>query len=542
MTEKYWKLLRKNREQTFERRIKSLFKEDRSRFNNFSVITEDLILDYSKTNIDQHAKTNLLNLVKFGSIESKVNDMFSGKKINVTENRSVLHTALRNLNSPLLVNGIDINLKVNQSLEKVSKFSEKVRSGQMTSQSGEPFTDIVNIGIGGSDLGPRMVARALSPYQNGPKVHFVSNLDSSDITDAISLLNPMTTLFIISSKSFTTLETLTNAETAKRWIISELGQIGMRNFVAVCSSRDSALKFGILEDQIFEFEDWVGGRFSVWGPIGLPVMLAVGTATFRKFLEGARSLDKQFQKSETVENLPTMLALIGIWHASICQYPSRAILPYEHRLEYLTMYLQQLDMESNGKSVDRNGDFIVKPSTPISWGQTGTNGQHAFYQFLHQSNQVVPCEFILGANGFEEDLQIDHHEGLIANCLAQSEALMTGMDNEKYFKDKRKDQKQLVIPNSHLFCSGNRPSTTLLYNKLTPEILGKLLALFEHRTFVEGAIWNVNSFDQWGVEFGKKLARKINDSIKDKDYFEAFSSSTIGLTNQIKRLKKKRYD
>ena len=514
MTEKYWKLLRKNREQTSGRRIKSLFEEDRSRFNNFSVITEDLILDYSKTNIDQHAKTNLVNLAKFGSVQAKANDMFSGKKINVTENRSVLHTALRNLNSPLSVNGVDINLKVNQSLEKVSKFSEKIRSGKMTSQSGEPFTDVVNIGIGGSDLGPRMVVRALSPYQNGPKVHFVSNLDSSDITDTISNLNPLTTLLIISSKSFTTLETLTNAETAKGWIISALGQTGMRNFVAVCSARDSALKFGILEDQIFEFEDWVGGRFSVWGPIGLPVMLAVGTATFRKFLVGARSLDKHFQKSETVENLPTMLALIGIWHASICQYPSRAILPYEHRLEYLTMYLQQLDMESNGKSVDRHGDFIAKPSTPISWGQTGTNGQHAFYQLIHQGTEVVPSDFIMpihsrysiGNNGNE------HHKILIANFIAQTQSLMMGKskhDVESEMKNEIDDNPDLKRLISHRTFEGNRPSNSILFKSLTPKALGKLIALYEHKIFTQGIIWNINSFDQWGVEFGKQIAKLV---------------------------------
>ena len=537
MTEKYWKILRKNREQTSSRHIKSLFEGDKSRFNNFSVVTDDLVLDYSKTNLDAHAKANLINLAKFSSVKARANDMFSGKKINITENRSVLHTALRNLSSPLSVDGVDISLKVNQSLEKVSKFCEDIRSGKISSQSGESFSDVVNIGIGGSDLGPRMVVRALSPYHSGPKIHFVSNLDSSDLSDTVSQLNPHTTLFIISSKSFTTLETLTNAETAKRWVISALGQSGMRNFVGVCSSRDYALEFGILEEQIFEFEDWVGGRFSIWGPIGMPVILSLGAAVFREFLEGARSLDKEFQTSETAENLPTMLALVGIWHASICQYPSRAILPYEHRLEYLTTYLQQLDMESNGKSVNRHGDLISYLSTPVSWGQTGTNGQHAFYQFLHQSKQVVPCEFIVGANGFEENLKNDHHERLVENCLAQSEALMTGMNPENNLEESSKEQKQLFVPKSHLFCSGNRPSTTLIYSKLTPKILGKLLALFEHRTFVEGVIWNLNSFDQWGVELGKKLARKLRNLTKDGSSMEEFSGSTIGLTDHIKRLK-----
>jgi glucose-6-phosphate isomerase len=325
-------------------------------------------------------------------------------------------------------------------------------------------------------------------------------------------------------------------------VLSELGIDGMKNFVAVCSSRDKALDFGILEELIFEFDDWVGGRFSVWGPIGMPVMIAVGSSTFKKFLEGASLMDNEFKKSETIDNLPIMLALIGIWHSSICSYSSRAILPYEHRLEFLPLYMQQLDMESNGKSVDLSGKVISRPTTPISWGQTGTNGQHAFYQFLHQSKQIVPCEFILGANCFEEDLRIKHHQELIANCLAQSEALMTGMDPEKSFlttsiTGKRKEKKQLGIPNSHFFCSGNRPSITLIYSKLNPEILGKLLSLFEHRTFVEGLIWNINSFDQWGVELGKNLARKLTKSMNGNNSFESFSSSTIGLVQEIKRLK-----
>jgi len=540
--EEYWELLESNRQRTSERRIEDLFEEDQHRFQDFSIITEDLILDYSKTNIDKDAKTNLVNLASFGSIQNKVHDMFSGKEINNTENRSVLHTALRNFTNPLVVNGVDINLIVNQSLEKISSFTEGIRCGKITANSGDAFTDVVNIGIGGSELGPKLVTRALYPYHDGPKIHFVSNLDSADLTDTMSQLDPKSTLIIVSSKSFTTLETLTNAKTIKKWILSELGPSGMNHFVAVCCAKDKALEFGITEDQIFEFKDWVGGRFSVWGPIGMPVMLAVGISTFRKFLEGASSIDRQFQNSEIPENLPIMLALIGIWHASICQYPSKAILPYEHRLEYLPMYLQQLDMESNGKSVNRDGEFIAMQSTPISWGQTGTNGQHAFYQFLHQSNQIVPCEFILGANCFEQDLRIDHHEGLIANCLAQSEALMFGIDPVKHFESRElannsEERKHTKITNAHLFCAGNRPSTTLLYSKLTPEILGKMLALFEHRTFVEGLIWNLNSFDQWGVELGKGLARELSGSIKGNEDLTTFSSSTLGLVREIKRLK-----
>ncbi len=541
MKENFWELLRRNRQKTSMRRIGDLFAEDKTRFEKFSIRTEDLILDYSKTNIDCDAKNYLVNLAKFESIKEKTKDMFLGKEINVTEKRAALHTALRNLETPLYLDGRDINLKVNQNLQKVLKFSEKVRQGRISSSSGKPYTDVVNIGIGGSDLGPKMVSRALSPYHDGPRIHFVSNLDSSDLIDTISDLDPRSTLFIISSKSFTTQETLTNAKTAKKWIVSELGLDGLKNFVAVSCAKDKALEFGVLENQIFEFEEWVGGRFSVWGPIGMPVIMAVGTKIFRRFLVGASSMDKEFRNSEIVKNLPTMWALIGFWHSSICLYPSRAILPYEHRLKNLPIYLQQLDMESNGKSVDRNGKRISTPCTPISWGQEGTNGQHAFYQFLHQSNQVVPCDFILGANCFEEDQKTDHHEELIAHCLAQSEALMTGIYSgdstiANSIKGKLKNGEKLETLQSHLVCTGNRPSVTLIYSKLTPEVLGKLLALLEHRTFVEGLIWNLNSFDQWGVELGKKLAKKLANSIKGYDSLSSFSKSTRALVAEIKRL------
>ena len=543
MIEEYWKLLEENRVKTSKRRIEALFEKDETRFNRFSLVTDDFILDYSKTNIDDYAMTNLLNLAEYGSVKEKTEDMFSGKKINITENRSVLHTLLRNFKSPLVVDGLDISLKVNQSLDKALRFSENIRSGKIVSATGERFQNIINIGIGGSELGPKMVARALSQYQDGPQLYFVSNLDSSDLIDTISGLDLNNTLIIISSKSFTTVETLTNANTIKNLILSKLGPAGMKNFVAVCSAKNKALEFGVHEEKIFEFDDWVGGRFSVWGSTGLPVMLAVGADVFRDFLDGASSMDSEFRNAKPIENLPIMLALVGIWHASICKYPSRVVLPYEQRLEYFSLYLQQLDMESNGKSIDREGRFISRPSTPISWGQTGTNGQHAFYQFLHQSNQVIPCEFILGANSFEENLKNEHHDQLIANCLAQSEALMTGIDSVKSLNFENESgiipaSKKMRTSNPHLFCVGNRPSTTLIYRKLTPRILGKLLALFEHRTFVEGFIWNLNSFDQWGVELGKKLAKSLTKSIKGQGSFESFSSSTIGLVKEINRFKK----
>ena len=524
----YWDLLKKNREKSKDRRIETLFQSDKNRFKEFVIEIEDLYFDYSKTNIDSETLKNLIAYAKNLKIMDSIDAMFEGEKINVTEKRSALHTALRNFKANDLTNLYQINKKLLVRFKDLSKFCNQIRTGQKKSGSGSKFTDVVNIGIGGSELGPKLVTAALSEYHNGPKIHFVSNIDPSDILKIIKNLDPNKTLFIISSKSFTTTETINNAKKALKWVCEILGSNGLKNFVAVCSAKEKALDFGILKENIFEFDEWVGGRFSVWGPIGLPVMLSIGTDQFKNFLEGASQIDNHFKNEEISHNIPIILALIGFWHSSICQYSSRAILPYDSKLEYLPTYLQQLDMESNGKSVNLNGERINYPTTPVIWGHIGTNSQHAFFQFLHQSNQVIPCEFLLGANCLDNKYYDSHHLQLIVNCLAQSEALMFGIKNETQFKEET---------NQHRNCDGNKPSTILIYKKITPKILGKLLAIFEHRTFAEGLLWNVNSFDQWGVELGKNIARRLTDSISQKDRNNNFSKSTLNLLNKIKKYK-----
>ena len=524
----YWDLLNKNQEEFKKRRIETLFEEDNNRFSKFSISIEDLFFDFSKTNIDLKTLLNLRKFAEKSEILRKVDSMFKGDKINITENRSVLHTALRNFNTKNFKNVDAINNKLLVRFKSISSFCNNIRNGRKKSCSGDYFTDVVNVGIGGSELGPKLVTSALSEYHDGPKIHFVSNIDSTDIIKIIKNLDPNKTLFIISSKSFTTTETIYNANTAIKWVCSKFGSDGMQNFVAVCSSKEKALALGIIEENIFEFEEWVGGRFSVWGPIGLPVMLAIGVDHFTKFLEGASQIDYHFRNEEVAKNLPISLALIGFWHSTICKYTSRVILPYETKLQYLPTFLQQLDMESNGKSVNLTGDKVNYPTTPVIWGQIGTNSQHAFYQFLHQSNQIIPCEFLLGANCIDDSYYTKHHLQLIINCLAQSEALMLGIKNEDTLEEKR---------NHHKHCDGNRPSTILVYKQLTPKILGKLLALFEHRTFAEGLLWNVNSFDQWGVELGKELAKKLTEHFNQKNKNKNFSNSTLNLLDEIRKLK-----
>ena len=525
----YWDLLKKNQEKFQERRIETLFQSDKDRFKEFTIEIEDLYFDYSKTNIDSETLKILKEYAQNSKIMKRIDAMFKGEKINVTEKRSALHTALRNFKTNDIKNLGEINKKLLVRFKAISKFCDQIRTGQIKSGSGFKFTDVVNIGIGGSELGPKLVTNALSEYHSGPRIHFVANIDSYEISNIIKDLDPNKTLFIISSKSFTTIETIKNAKTALRWVCSALGSNGVKNFIAVCSSNEKALDFGVLKENIFEFDEWVGGRFSVWGPIGLPVMLAIGVDLFEKFLEGASQIDHHFKNKEVSQNLPIILGLVGFWHSTICQYTSRAILPYESKLEYFPTYLQQLDMESNGKSVNLNGDRIYYPTTPVTWGQIGTNNQHAFFQFLHQSNQIIPCEFILGANCFDNKYYEDHHLQLIVNCLAQSEALMFGLKNKVKIEGNN-DQ--------HFSCIGNRPSTILIYRQITPKILGKLLALFEHRTFSEGLLWNVNSFDQWGVELGKNTAKKLTKTLFQKDKYPNFSKSTLNLLNKIKKLKK----
>lgn len=527
-----WQHLSDLFDETQSRAILDLF-DDPTRFNTFSVQCGDLLLDYSKTNLDDDTKAALLTLAQNSTIESKRDAMFAGDPINQTEDRAVLHTALRNLSGrPILVDGVDVMPEVLATLGAMKTFATKLRNGDITAANGHPFSDVVNIGIGGSDLGPVMANIALTPYSDGPKVHFVSNVDGADISDTLQGLDPATTLLIVASKTFTTIETMTNAQTGKNWLLQQVpeAEIG-QHLVALSTSLDKTAEFGIAPDRVFGFEDWVGGRYSVWGPIGLSLMLAIGPEDFEEFLRGAEEMDTHFREAPLAENLPVMLALVGIWHNNFCGYNTRAVLPYDQRLLRLPAYLQQLDMESNGKGVSMNGQPLTRQSGPIVWGEPGTNGQHAFYQLIHQGTRVVPCEFLVARRGHETALA-HQHRLLLANCLAQSEALMIGRDMDKarsLMAEKGLTGDDLEKQSAHRVFPGNRPSVTLMYDILNPRTLGKIIALYEHRVFVEGVIWGLNSFDQWGVELGKVLANQMLPLIEGTEVSEGKDGSTRGL-------------
>ncbi|MHA1129072.1 MAG: glucose-6-phosphate isomerase, partial [Alphaproteobacteria bacterium] len=422
--------------------------------------------------------------------------------------------------TPLLVDGQDIMPGVQDTLKCMRQFCQDVRQGDICAADKRPFTDVINIGIGGSDLGPVMATLALAPYHDGPRTHFVSNIDGAHVHDVLKGLDPQRTLVLIASKTFTTIETMTNAATVKAWLQAGIGANVSAHLAALSSATDKTTEFGIPSDRVFGFEDWVGGRYSIWGPIGLSLMLAIGPDNFDAFLDGGHEMDQHFRTTPLAENLPVLLALVGVWHSNICGYATRAILPYDQRLSRLPAYLQQLDMESNGKSVTANGTPLQRRSGPVVWGEVGTNGQHAFHQLLHQGTEVIPCEFLLAAQGHEPELQ-HHHDLLVANCFAQSEALMAGRDSD----------------NPHRVFTGNRPSTTLLYRQLTPHTLGKIIALYEHRVFVEGCIWNINSFDQFGVELGKELASSLLKIIKNTSESKNRDASTNGLLTVLKSIR-----
>ncbi len=532
MAEKIWNALTEAGAAARDRRITTLFDRNPDRFREFSASLGDMTLDFSKTNIDSHALTLLIELAELREVPARRAAMFAGEPINITENRAVLHTALRNRsNTPVLVDGADVMPEVNGVLERMSAFARGLRDGSIAASDGAPFTDVVNIGIGGSDLGPVMVTLALAPYHDGPRLHYVSNVDGAHIEDTLAGLDPARTLVIVASKTFTTIETMTNARTAQAWLRAALGSAADGHFAAVSTALDKTAAFGIAPERVFGFWDWVGGRYSVWGAVGLPVMIAVGPENFIDFLAGAHAMDRHFVEAPLPSNMPVLLALVGIWHRNICAYPSRAVLPYDQRLSRLPAYLQQLDMESNGKGVALDGTPLPRASGPIVWGEPGTNGQHAFYQLIHQGSNVIPCEFLVAANSHEPDLRA-HHELLLANCLAQSEALMKGRDLEAA-KATVKDPS--LAP--HKAFPGNRPSTTLIYPLLDPATLGKIIALYEHRVFVEGVIWGLNSFDQWGVELGKELATALLPLVQSGEGAETKDGSTAGLLRTITALK-----
>ncbi|TPK54101.1 MULTISPECIES: glucose-6-phosphate isomerase [unclassified Mesorhizobium] len=521
--------------------MRQAFAADPQRFKTFSASDGDLLLDWSKCAVDARTMDLLENLADAADLEGRRAAMFAGKKINVTEGRAVLHTALRNLTGKgIMLDGQDVKAEVIAVLDAMGAFADAVRSGKATGATGKKITDIVNIGIGGSDLGPAMATLALAPYHDGPRAHYVSNIDGAHIHDTLKGLSAESTLFIVASKTFTTVETMTNAQTARDWVQKALGKEAIgKHFAAVSTALDLVAKFGIEPDRVFGFWDWVGGRYSVWGAIGLPVMMAVGPGNFRAFLDGAHEMDEHFRTAPLAKNLPVLLGLVGWWHRVVCKYPARAVIPYDQRLSRLPAYLQQLDMESNGKSVTLDGGPVATPTGPLVWGEPGTNGQHAFFQLLHQGTDFIPVEFLAAANGHEPELK-HHHDLLLANCLAQSEAFMRGRTLEEaraqmLSKGMKPADVDRIAP--HRVFSGNRPSVTILYRKLDPRTLGRLIALYEHRVFVEGTLFDINSFDQWGVELGKELATGLLPVVEGKESAAKRDASTAGLVEHIHQLR-----
>ncbi|CUH25616.1 Glucose-6-phosphate isomerase [Jannaschia seosinensis] len=501
---------------------------DEDRNARLVVETGPFLFDASKTAIDGAALDGLLDLA--ADVAARRDAMFEGGRINETEGRAVLHTALR-ARGTLMLDGEDIMTGLSETRDRMRAFADDVRSGAFKGQGGA-ITDVVNIGIGGSDLGPAMATRALGPYHDGPRCHFVSNVDGADWADTAKGLNPETTLVIVASKTFTTIETMTNARTAWDWMAGTVDDPGTQ-FAAVSSAQEKTAEWGIDASRVFGFEDWVGGRYSMWGPIGLPIMLAIGPDGFDEFLGGARDMDAHFCDAPLEGNMPVLLALVGMWHHQVLGYPTRAVLPYDDRLARLPAYLQQLEMESNGKGVSMAGEPLEGPAGPVVWGEPGTNGQHAFYQLIHQGRTPVPCEFMVAAEGHEPELD-HHHKLLIANCLAQSEALLKGRSHAEARANiaNRFSGAELERQAAHRVFEGNRPSTTLIYPKLTPAALGGMVALYEHRVFVEGAILGINSFDQWGVELGKELATSLGPLVEGGDAF-AKDTSTRRLLERL---------
>jgi glucose-6-phosphate isomerase len=501
------------------------------RFTEFSASLDDLLLDYSKCLVTKKTMQLLSALAKAADVEGRCHAMMRGDVINTTEGRAVLHTALRRPKSEIvMLNGHNIVHDVHDVLEAMARFATDVRKSKIR--------DIVNIGIGGSDLGPVMATLALAPYHDGPRTHFVSNVDGAHIADTLKTLKPETTLFLVASKTFTTIETMTNAKTARAWVAAALGedQVG-EHFAAISTAIDKVKAFGIAENRTFGFWDWVGGRYSLWSAIGLSLMIAVGPHHFYDMLKGAHAMDSHFATAKPLQNLPMLMGLLGVWHRNGCRLPSRAVIPYDQRLLRLPAYLQQLDMESNGKHVTAQGEAAKHDTGPVVWGEPGTNGQHAFFQLLHQGTTVIPVEFLIAAEAHEKDPAMRvHHQLLVANCLAQSQALMKGRTVKEataqlVAQGKSKEDAKQLAP--HKVFTGNRPTLTLAYKKLDPFTFGRLIALYEHRVFVEAAIWGINAFDQWGVELGKELATGLQPVVEGRQKPEGLDASTAGLLRHL---------
>jgi len=518
--------------------LRELFAADPQRFEKFSILFEDILLDYSKNRVNEETMALLIQLAKECQLSEAITAMFAGERINVTENRPVLHTALRNQSDqPVFVDGKDVMPAVKSVLAHVKTFTENILSGDWKGYTGKEITDVVNIGIGGSDLGPVMVTEALKAYKTRLNVHFVSNVDGTHIAETLKGVNPETTLFLIASKTFTTQETMANAHTAKDWFLSKGAseQDVAKHFAALSTNTEAVKAFGIDPQNMFEFWDWVGGRYSLWSAIGLSISLAIGFDNFEELLKGAYDADEHFRTSAFEENIPVILALLGIWYNNFFEAESHAILPYDQYLHRFAAYFQQGDMESNGKYIDRNGERVDYQTGPIIWGEPGTNGQHAFYQLIHQGTKLIPSDFIAPANSLNPIG--NHHQLLLSNFFAQTEALMNGKTEEEVVAELQKAGKsneEVAKLKTYKVFEGNRPTNSILLKKMTPRTLGRLIALYEHKIFVQGVIWNIYSFDQWGVELGKQLANNILPELGDNNPIASHDSSTNGLINTYK--------
>ena len=535
-----WKALEAHQSQLAHTTIADLFKQEENRFNDYSLTFENQILvDFSKNKINQETLKLLHQLAKESALDEAINAMFTGEKINRTENRAVLHTALRNRsNTPVYVDDKDVMPEVNAVLAKMSAFCDRVISGEWKGYTGKAITDVVNIGIGGSDLGPYMVTEALRPYKNHLNMHFVSNVDGTHIAETLKKVNPETTLFLVASKTFTTQETMTNANSARDWLLAAAkdNSAVAKHFAALSTNGKAVAEFGIDTNNMFEFWDWVGGRYSLWSAIGLSIALSIGFDNFEALLSGAHEMDKHFRTAPLEKNIPATLALVGLWNTNFLGAQTEAILPYDQYLHRFAAYFQQGNMESNGKYVDRNGDVIRDYQTgPIIWGEPGTNGQHAFYQLIHQGTMLIPCDFIAPAQSHNP--LGDHHSKLLSNFFAQTEALAFGKTKEEVEAEfvkagKSLDEVKDIVP--FKVFTGNKPTNSILVQKMTPFVLGALIAMYEHKIFAQGVIFNIFSFDQWGVELGKQLANRILPELADKEKVSSHDSSTNGLINQFK--------
>lgn len=535
-----YKKLKTHHKTIAQKHLKSLFEEDSDRHRKFSIRFGDIMLDYSKNRITTRTRAYLVQLAQESGLADAIEQMFNGEKINATEGRSVLHVALRNRsNSPVMVDGADVMPDVNEVLAKMKDFSGKVRSGAWKGYTGKEITDIVNIGIGGSDLGPVMVTEALKAYgKKGLNVHFVSNVDGTHISETVKSLDPETTLFMIASKTFTTQETMANALSARAWFLekAEKEDHVKKHFVAISTNQSEVVKFGIDPANMFGFWDWVGGRYSLWSAIGLSIACFIGYPNFEQLLSGAHDMDNHFRTTKFERNMPVILALLGIWYNNFFDAQSHAILPYDQYLHRFAAYFQQGDMESNGKSTGRDGKPVSYQTGPVIWGEPGTNGQHAFYQLIHQGTKLVPCDFI--APAVSHNPIGEHHKMLLSNFFAQTEALMNGKTYDEAKAElvaAGKSQEEIDFLTPFKVFEGNRPTNSFLVKKVTPKVLGSLLAMYEHKIFVQGVIWNIFSFDQWGVELGKQLANKIYPELQNDWPVTNHDSSTNGLINQYKR-------